>query len=316
MRTRFIIVVALATITVSALRHIHSNAQSSETADATKLRDTPRALASGNTRNADGEQMALIPGGTFAMGIDETDLKRYQEFFQITGAQLFEPAMPKHTATVDGFLMDRNLVTNAAFKRFVQQYPEWGTERIPENLHNGHYLEHWKAGAIPQGRAAHPVVNVSWYAAVAYCQAKGKRLPTETEWEYAAKGKLEGIFPWGNAAADKARANFSDSGLSTTSKVGSYPANGYGLFDMAGNVWEYLADEWQPYRSEAQKNPVGGNDFFDKGDNFLRVKSRRVIRGGSFGGAPINMWVEYRDSHPPENAKEFVGFRCAKSDAK
>jgi formylglycine-generating enzyme required for sulfatase activity len=316
MRTRFMIVVVLATITGSGLRHIHSNAQSSEAEDATKLRDTPGALASGNTRNADSEQMALIPGGTFAMGIDETDLKRYQEFFQITAAQLFEPAMPKHTVTVDGFLMDRNLVTNAAFKRFVQQHPEWGTERIPGNLHNGHYLEHWKAGAIPQGRAAHPVVNVSWYAAVAFCQAKGKRLPTETEWEHAAKGKLEGIFPWGNVAADKTRANFSDSGLATTSKVASYPANGYGLFDMAGNVWEYLADEWQPYRSEAQKNPVGGNDFFDKGDNFLRVKSRRVIRGGSFGGAPINMWVEYRDSHPPENAKEFVGFRCAKSNAK
>jgi formylglycine-generating enzyme required for sulfatase activity len=85
---------------------------------------------------------------------------------------------------------------------------------------------------------------------------------------------------------------------------------------MAGNVWEYLADEWGPYGFGALRNPITGGDYFVSGDSFLRVKTRRVIRGGSWGGAPINLWVEYRDSHPPENERDFVGFRCAKSVAK
>ena len=148
---------------------------------------------------------------------------------------------------------------------------------------------------------------------MAYCRSVGKRLPTEAEWEHAARGKLQGLFPWGDEPADKGRANYGGSGIGSTSAVGSYPANGYGLFDMAGNVWEFLADEWQPYTSDAQRNPVAGGDLFLGGDSFLKIKNRRVIHGGSYGGDPINLWVEYRDSHPPENAKEFVGFRCAKS---
>jgi len=106
--------------------------------------------------------------------------------------------------------------------------------------------------------------------------------------------------------------SFQGSGLGTTSPVGRYPANGYGLFDMAGNVWEFLSDEWKPYPSTPQNNPVAGGDLFLDGTTFLQVKTRRVIRGGSFGGAPLNLWVEYRDSHPPDGAREFVGFRCAK----
>ena len=152
---------------------------------------------------------------------------------------------------------------------------------------------------------------MSWYAAVAYCQWAGNHLPTEAEWEYAARGGLTGkAFPWGDEPADKTRANYEGSGIGGTTPVGSYPANRYGLFDMAGNVWEYLADEWGPYPSSPQINPVaGGNLFLDS--RFSTVTTRRVIRGGSWGGAPINLRVAYRDSHPPESAKDFVGFRCA-----
>jgi formylglycine-generating enzyme required for sulfatase activity len=260
--------------------------------------------------------MALIAGATYQMGIDQAELPRYQKIFGINDARLFEPEMPKHLVTIESFYIDRKLVTNAQFKKFVDENLEWRADRISSSRHNGKYLEHWKGNEIPQGRADHPVVNVSWYSAVAYCQSEGKRLPTEAEWEYAAKGKLNGIFPWGDAPADKTRANFSDSGTGSTSTVGSYPANGYGLFDMAGNVWEYLADEWGPYGFGALRNPITGGDYFVSGDSFLWVKTRRVIRGGSWGGAPINLWVEYRDSHPPENARDFVGFRCAKSVAK
>jgi formylglycine-generating enzyme len=157
------------------------------------------------------------------------------------------------------------------------------------------------------------LVNVSWYAAVAFCQYAGKRLPTEAEWEFAARGGLrEQTFPWGDAPVDKTRANYAGSGINGTTPVGSYPANGYGLFDMAGNVWEFMADEWGPYSDRPRTNPVAGGDLF-LDQSFYDVTTRRVIRGGSFGGAPLNLRVTYRDSHPPDGAREFVGFRCAAS---
>jgi formylglycine-generating enzyme required for sulfatase activity len=255
----------------------------------------------------------LVRGTTVQMGIDAMDVPRLQKTFGVEGMELFEAEIPKHTVTMSNFYIDRRLVTNSQFKKFVDENAGWLPERISRNRHNGNYLRHWKPTGIPAGRENHPVVNVSWYAAVAYCRWMGKRLPTEAEWEHAARGGLNGLYPWGDEAADKGRANYGGSGIGSTSAVGSYAANGYGLFDMAGNVWEFLADEFQPYTSGAQRNPIGGGDLFLRGDSFLKTKTRRVIRGGSYGGQAINLWVEYRDSHPPENAKEFVGFRCAKS---
>jgi formylglycine-generating enzyme required for sulfatase activity len=81
---------------------------------------------------------------------------------------------------------------------------------------------------------------------------------------------------------------------------------------MGGNVWQFLADEWASYPAGPRNDPVAGGDRFRTGDSYLRVKTRRVIRGGSFEGAPVNLWLEYRDSHPPNGAQPFVGFRCAK----
>jgi formylglycine-generating enzyme required for sulfatase activity len=259
------------------------------------------------------EEMVLIPGTTTQMGIDVQDIGTFQKLFDMEGAELFEPEIPKHEVTVATFLLDKYLVTNAQFDLFLDASPVWRPGRIPAELHNGNYLRHWEAEKAPVKLAHHPVVNVSWYAAVAYCQWKAKRLPTEGEWEHAARGGMNGPFPWGSQPVDKTLANFAGSGINTTTAVGTYPANGYGLFDMAGNVWEYLADEYRPYWAGAQSNPVAGGEYFSRGDEFLRVKTRRVIRGGSYGGAAINLWVEYRDSHPPEGAKPFVGFRCAKS---
>jgi formylglycine-generating enzyme required for sulfatase activity len=150
-------------------------------------------------------------------------------------------------------------------------------------------------------------VNVSWYAAAAYCHWPGKRLPTEAEWERAARGGLTALYHWGDQPADKSRANYSTGGIGSTTAVGSYPANGYGMHDMAGNVWQFIADEWQSYPATLQKNPVAGGNLFTDGNAFLEVNTRRVIRGGSWGGDPINLWVEYRDSHPPDGAAGFCG---------
>jgi formylglycine-generating enzyme required for sulfatase activity len=264
-------------------------------------------------RRADSEDMAMIPGGTTQMGIDASDIPSLQKLLNVEGPELLEPAMPRHRVTLESFYIDRHLVTNEQFKTFTEMNSSWLPQHIHSDLHNGNYLRHWKGGVVPRGLENHPVVNVSWYAAVAYCQWMGKRLPTEAEWEHSARGGSLGLFPWGNEPVDKRRANFSGSGIGTTTAVGSYPPNGFGLFDMAGNVWEYLSDEWRFYGPDAQRNLNPGGNLLEHGDSFLQIKTRRVIRGGSFAGEPINLWLEYRDSHPPGGSKEFVGFRCAKS---
>lgn len=244
--------------------------------------------------------MSLIPGTTFERGIDSADIPRLMEKYNVKRAELFQEETPKHGVTIKSFYMDRTEVTNAQFKIFLEQHPEWRKEKIAATLHNGKYLRHWNGNDFPTGQADYPVVFVSWYAATAFCNAQGKRLPTEAEWEFAARGGLAGKeFPWGDELPDKARANFSQSGVNEPVAVGSYVANGYSLHDMAGNVWEYLADEWQKYPGIAKR------------DDFLQVKTRRSLRGGSYGGSTINLRVTYRDSHLPENAAEHVGFRCA-----
>jgi formylglycine-generating enzyme len=257
--------------------------------------------------------MALVPGATFQRGTDPSEIPRLQQVFGIKRAELFSGEVPAHTVTVSPFYIDRHEVTNALYKKFLDRNPQWRRGRIQSRYHNGNYLKHWDVDTYPKGKADHPVTNVGWYSAVAFCRWAGKRLPTEAEWEHAARGGLKGkAFPWGDEPADKTRANYLGSGIGGTTPVGSYPANGYGLFDMAGNVWEYTADEWGSYTSSAQINPVAGGSLFPD-DTFYDVTSRRVIRGGSWGGAPVNLRVAYRDSHPPEGARDFVGFRCAMS---
>jgi len=247
-------------------------------------------------------KMARIPGATYDMGIDAVDVPKLMERFGIKRAGLFDEESPKHRVKIRSFYLDRTEVTNAQFKSFIERHPEWQKDKIPAAYHNGKYLQQWTGNNFPAGQETYPVVFVSWYAAVAFCQDLGKRLPTEAEWEYAARGGLKGkSFPWGDEIPDKTRANFLASGLNAPTAVGSYPANGYGLFDMAGNVWEFLADEWQKYPG---KTDVAIRDF-------LSVKTRRALRGGSYGGSAINLRVTYRDSHSPENAVEHVGFRCA-----
>jgi sulfatase modifying factor 1 len=254
--------------------------------------------------------MVLVRGGTIQVGIDASEIPRFEKIFDTPSAQLFRDEVRKHSVTLDDFYMDKYLVTNAQFKKFTDANGEWRPGRIPPQLDNGNYLRDWTTSA--NTKPDHPVVNVNWYAAVAYCRWAGKRLPSEAEWEYAARGGLNALFPWGDEPVDKTRANCASSRLGTTSPVGKYPANRYGLFDMAGNVWEFLVDQWDRYPSMPQKNPVAGGNQFVDGTAFRKVKTRRVIRGGSFDGAPVNLWVEYRDSHPPNGSREFVGFRCAK----
>jgi len=256
--------------------------------------------------------MVLVHGGSIQVGIDAAEIPHFEDVFGVREAELYQDEVPRHAVTVDDFWLDRNLVTNAEFRRFAEAKPEWGPGRVPAEIDNGNYLRHWKTPTLPVAQADHPVVNVNWYAATAYCRWAGKRLPSEAEWEFAARGGRSTLFPWGDEPVDATRANYSGSHLGTTTAVGKYPPNPYGLFDMAGNVWQFLAEEWRKYPSGAQKDPVAGAPVGADGDEYLRVKTRRVIRGGSYDGAPLNLWVEYRDSHPPNGSRDFVGFRCAK----
>ena len=256
--------------------------------------------------------MVHLSPGTITLGIDAGEIARFRKIFSVTFSQLFEEAIPKHKVKVRSFFIDKYLVTNSQFKKFVDRYPDWQAGKVRAQLDNGNYLKHWVQGSFAADKENHPVVNVNWYAATAYCNAQGKRLPSEAEWEYAARGGLESpLFPWGDAPANPKLANYSAGQLHRTSPVGSYPPNGYGIYDMAGNVWEFLADEWGKYPASPEGIQVSPKSSHHR-TPFMEIRTRRVIRGGSFDGDPINLWVEYRDSHPPDGSQPFVGFRCAK----
>lgn len=235
--------------------------------------------------------MVPIEGGSFEMGTDSSEIPALAARYGVSRREIFAAEVPRRRVRVGSFAMDRFEVTNAEFASFLERHPQWQRDRIPERYHNGDYLKHWTAGLYPTGQSDHPVTYVPWYAARAFCQAAGKRLPTEAEWEYAARGGEHGeVFPWGEAAPDSTHANWSGGGKEGTTPVGRYPPNEYGLHDMAGNVWEYTADEWP-----------GSGDVL-----------RYAIRGGSWGGAAVNLRVRYRDSHPANGAGPHVGFRCAR----
>ena len=256
--------------------------------------------------------MALIHGGTFQMGIETADIPHFQKIFAIENPKLFLDELPRHTVSVTDFYLDKYLVTNRDFRRFVAANPQWDPGGpASEPSREDAYLVDGSAPRAAEVRPDHPVVNVTWYAAKAFCEWEGKRLPSEAEWEFAARGGQTVLFPWGDEPPDRTRANFGNN-IGTSTPVHSYPPNRYGLFDMAGNVWQFLADPWAPYGTATAQRPRGS------GSSGVSIagqlpEPRRVIRGGSFAGHPINLWVEYRDSHAPNNPRKYVGFRCAKS---
>ena len=217
--------------------------------------------------------MALIPAGEFQMGSEDADAAGDEQ--------------PVHTVHVDAFYMDTHEVTNAEYKSFVLANPEWQKTRIPDAFHRGNYLWHWEGNNYPVGKGDHPVTHVSWYAAMAYAAWAGKRLPTEAEWEKAARGGLVGKkYPWGDTITPN-DANYGNN-VGGTTAVGSYAANGYGLYDMAGNVWEWCLDEWDAnfYANSPSRNPLSGvsggtiANVDEIVDNYTNVTYPRVLRGG------------------------------------
>lgn len=251
------------------------------------------------------EGMELIPEGEFQLGSVSGEAGSVQQI--------------GNTVNINAFYIDKYEVTNAQYKEFVDANPDWNKDNISQRFHDGNYLVNWTDNSFPNGKADHPVIYVSWYGASAYAQWVNKRLPTEAEWEKAARGGLEGQrYPWGNTI-DDSKVNYSlNVGITgSTTPVGDYPPNGYELYDMIGNVLEWCLDEYDKdyYNDPQNDNPFSGNGSIEEvANNYKSINSSRSLRGGSWvqSGQP-RITITYRRGNDPANTSHLTGFRCAKS---
>ena len=245
------------------------------------------------------QDMVLIPDGEFLMGGNDNDA--------------LDNEKPQHTVYVDVFYIDMYEVTNVEYKKFVDENPDWQKNNIRSPYHNGDYLRLWKGNDYPKDKDDHPVVYVSWYAAMAYAQWVGKRLPTEAEWEKAARGGLNNRkYPWGNFR-NPSKANYGNY-VKRSTPVGSYSPNNYGLYDVSGNVWEWCLDAYDPnfYDAAPRENPFAGENLTNITNNFTDIKTRRVLRGGAQSSKHNYIRVAHRGSGAPTGTSDNVGFRCVK----
>jgi sulfatase modifying factor 1 len=305
--------------------------------------------------------MLFVPGGTFRMGSD----RHYPE------------EAPVHRVTVDGFWMDRTPVTNRQFREFVEatgyvtfaeiapdpkDYPgalphmltagslAFAPPKRRVDLHNwgdwwtfkfgANWRRPYGPGSSIRGLDEHPVVHVAFKDAEAYAGWAGKQLPTEAEWEFAARGGLDGAeFAWGDDFTPGGRQmsntwqgeflneNLATDGYERTSPVTVFPPNGYGFHDMIGNVWEWTTDWYvAKHEADAQKaccipeNPRGGREdqSYDPCAPNIKIP-RKVLKGGSHLCAP-NYCRRYRPAarhpEPVDTSASHVGFRCVKRQEK
>ena len=238
----------------------------------------------------DGAEMVLIPAGEFQMGSNDSR----------------DNEKPVHPVHLDTFYIDKYEVTNAKYAKFLNEYGKTTDEEGLILLSvDSEYCLIEKVGNTYRPKAGyenHPVVEVSWYGAAAYAQFYDKRLPTEAEWEKAARGGLVGMaYPWNNEITPK-NANYGGN-VGKTTPVGSYPPNDYGLYDMAGNVWEWCADWYNRdyYSRSPKQNPTGP----DSG-------TVRVLRGGCWFANQDSLRVSLR-FYRPTLTDVHVGFRCGMS---
>ncbi len=233
--------------------------------------------------------MVLIPAGEFQMG---SASGHYQE-------------QPVHSINLDNYFIDRNEVTNALYEKCVRS-GACSSPGDPGSFNRESYFRN-------STYADYPVIYVNWEQSSNYCAWRGARLPTEAEWERAARGGLKGMeYPWGNdpPVCRKGAENgamFDDGGDCIdfdTEAVGSYAPNGYGLYDMAGNVWEWVMDWYMDtfYSISPLENPLGP-----------RNGEFRVLRGGAWYGDPDSLRVSDRFSLNPDDQLNNVGFRCVSS---
>ena len=239
----------------------------------------PPTLGIGSTMTStiDGMVQVYVPAGPFTMGSDNGD----------------SDEKPVHTVTLDAFWIDRTEVTNSMYAQCVAE----GDCQPPGN--NGSYNRSSYYGDASY--ADYPVIYVSWNDARAYCEWTGRRLPTEAEWEKAARGTDGRTYPWGEEVSCE-QANYNVSCVGDTTEVGSYPdgASPYGALDMAGNVWEWTLSLYQPY----PYNPDDGRENLN-GTNVL------ALRGGSWFSNANYIRAASRLNNAPAYRSDDLGFRCA-----
>jgi formylglycine-generating enzyme required for sulfatase activity len=250
--------------------------------------------------------MVYVPGGTFQMGSKSGE----------------SDEQPVHDATLDAFWIDRTEVTNEQFAAFLNDRgnrTEGGVTWL--DIEDEDCLIEQGGGEFQpkSGYADHPVIEVSWYGAAAYCEWAGARLPTEAEWEYAARGEPGYVYPWGNEF-ECSRGNFDDEtarddivvpggegcdGYERTAPVGSFPsgASWCEALDLAGNVWEWVADWYDSdyYERSPADNPLGSEE-----------RDAKVLRGGAWDCPPDKVRGANRYRGRPGYAGDITGFRCAR----
>ncbi len=307
------------------------------------------------------EGMAFIPEGTFTLGARETQFARQDEFpnRKVSVSSFLMDIHPVTNAQFRIFVESTGYITTAEkdidWEEMKLQLPP-GTPRPHDSLLRASSLVfkspshqvslndyqswwQWKTGAnwkqpygpgsSIEGMDNHPVVHVSWDDAQAYAQWAGKRLPTEAEWEYAARGGNDDfIYPWGNEPVSPEKANYwqgvfpynneVDDGYEGVAPVQSFPPNGYGLYDMAGNVWQWTSDWFHAGyystlpASQVTHNPKGPSSSFDPQEPGVPKKS---IRGGSFlcnDSYCAGYRASSRMKSSPDSGMSHLGFRCVK----
>lgn len=235
------------------------------------------------------EGMVFVPAGTFVMGSE-------------LGA---DDERPMREVYLDAFYIDRYEVTNGEYVEFLNTVEDrlercGGHDCIDtkDEDPDSHILYQAGRYAVETRYENHPAITVSWYGAKAYCEYRGKRLPSEAEWEKAARGTDGMAYPWGNEF-DAHRAN-TDYRVGDTTPVGSCPdgVSPYGAYDMAGNVWEWVADWYQAYPGSDYRSDFWGQKY-------------KVVRGGSWNHPGYDARCTCRDIAHPARRILVVGFRCA-----
>ena len=325
-----------------------------------KFSEKPIILKS-HKKSSDNKNMVLIPGGVFSMGgdgdgwkdefpkhkveidsfwmdINEVTNNQFLEFVNSTGYittaernidwnQMKKDLPPNTPKPDDSYLVPSSLVffpTSGAVN--LNDVSQWW-----KFINGANWRQPQGPGSNIDGKGNHPVVHVSWYDAIAYCEWAGSRLPTEAEWEYASRGGIiDATFSWGNEDLDEGKLkantwngnfpyyNSKDDGFIYTADVRSFEPNGYGLFDMSGNVWEWCSDWYDEnyYYSVSEIlsiNPIGPSKSYDSNEPYAQKK---VSRGGSFL-CHKSYCTGYRNSmrmkSTPDTSSMHTGFRTVRS---
>ena len=241
--------------------------------------------------------MVTIPDGTFVMGTDSLKSDSQNR--------------PQHAVSVHAYEIDKFPVTNSEYALFVAS--------------SGYHPPiHWTKGKIPKGLKLHPVTMVSWFDAKAYADWAGKRLPTEAEWEKAARGEDARRWPWGNEMDSSKLNTYYNTGWTT--EVGSFPegASPYGVMDMSGNVQEWVVNDFTPYSGSAAPTdlfsakvpqiPTDAKDRSIRMVEFVETEERyKVMRGGSWKSDPFSTAAYHRNFSWPNFASDFYGYRTVKN---